>query len=74
MQRLELDLLKQLNQQRGTEIGPDQELESRIESFELAFRMQNEAPDIQDITTRRRKHLSCMGSTSLRPRTLPSNA
>ncbi len=61
LQRLELDLLKQLNQQRISDIGPDQELESRIESFELAFRMQNEAPDIQDITNETEETLSLYG-------------
>ena len=61
LQRLELDLLKQLNQQRISDIGPDQELESRIESFELAFRMQNEAPDIQDITNETEETLNLYG-------------
>ena len=61
LQRLELDLLRQLNQQKISDIGPDQELESRIESFELAFRMQNEAPDIQDITNETEETLNLYG-------------
>ena len=61
LQRMELDLLKQLNQQRISELGPDQELESRIESFELAFRMQNEAPEIQDISNETEETLSMYG-------------
>lgn len=61
LQRLELDLLKQLNQQRISELGPDQELESRIESFELAFRMQNEAPEIQDIANETEETLNLYG-------------
>ncbi len=50
LQRLELDLMKQMNQEHMSQTGDDQELESRIESFELAFRMQNEVPLVQDFT------------------------
>lgn len=48
-QRRELDLLKQMNAEHLAAAGPDSVLESRIESFELAFRMQTAAPDLQDI-------------------------
>ncbi len=50
LQRMELDLLKRINRQRFNETGPDSDLESRIASFELAFRMQAQAPAIQDIS------------------------
>jgi hypothetical protein len=50
LQRLELDLLKQMNQERMEETGPDSALEGRINSFELAFRMQTAAPELQDIS------------------------
>ena len=50
LQRLELDLLGRMNRERRSVTGPDSELESRIESFELAFRLQREAPEVQDIT------------------------
>lgn len=50
VQRLELDFLKRMNRNRLQATGPDSDLESRIESFELAFRLQTEAPDIQDIS------------------------
>lgn len=50
LQRLELDLMKEMNQDHLGRTGDDQELESRIESFELAFRMQNEVPLVQDFT------------------------
>jgi hypothetical protein len=50
IQRLELDYLKEINQQHLSASGPDQALEGRIESFELAFRMQSEAPGLQDIS------------------------
>lgn len=50
LQRLQLDLLKRRNQRHLAEQGPDSALEARIDSFEMAFRMQAEAPDIMDIS------------------------
>ena len=61
LQRMELDLLKEINQQNMSDKGPDHDLESRIESFELAFRMQNEAPEIQDISTESQETLDLYG-------------
>jgi hypothetical protein len=49
VQRQELDLLAEMNRERLAAAGPDQGLEGRIESFELAFRMQAAAPELQDI-------------------------
>lgn len=49
-QRLELDLLAEMNAQHLRQSGTDDALESRIESFELAFRMQREVPGLQDIS------------------------
>ena len=48
-QRKQLDFLKQLNKD---DLGgvPNPVLESRINSFELAFRMQTAMPEIQDIS------------------------
>jgi len=46
-QRLELEFLTRLNRDALTR--PDAELESRIESFELAFQMQMEVPQVQDL-------------------------
>jgi hypothetical protein len=48
MQRHQLDLLSRLNQEHRTG-RLDARLESRIQSFELAFRMQTEAADAFDI-------------------------
>ncbi len=50
VQRAELDLIREINQQQLASTGPDQALEGRIESFELAFRMQAAAPELQDIS------------------------
>ena len=49
-QRLELDLLGEWNARHAIEAGDDPLLESRIESFELAFRMQREVPELQDLS------------------------
>jgi len=49
LQRLELDLLGELNGRRMQQTGPDSDLEGRIKSFELAFRMQTAAPQLQDV-------------------------
>lgn len=50
LQRLELDLIKEMNEERMGQTGPDLALEARINSFELAFRMQSAAPGLQDIS------------------------
>jgi len=49
LQRMELDLLREVNTEHLAATGPDNMLESRIESFELAFRMQSAAPQLQEI-------------------------
>jgi Protein of unknown function (DUF1501) len=50
IQRHELDFLAEMNRERMARTGPDAALESRIASFELAFRMQTAAPELQDIS------------------------
>jgi len=49
-QRRQLDLLQSLNRENQRRTGPDPYLESRIESFELAFRMQIEASEAFDLS------------------------
>ncbi|MCC9605943.1 DUF1501 domain-containing protein [Blastopirellula sp. JC732] len=49
-QRAQLDLLKQLNQQHYAGHQAESELAARIESFELAYRMQSAAPEAIDIS------------------------
>ena len=44
-QRAQLDLLRSLNQQHLAQAGSQNELGARIESFELAYRMQSAAPE-----------------------------
>ena len=48
-QRAQLDLLGDMNREHLAHAGPDSALEARIESFELAFRMQMEAPETMDL-------------------------
>jgi len=48
-QRAQLDLLGQVNRDHLVQAGADPALEARIESFELAFRMQREAPEAMDL-------------------------
>ena len=48
-QRSELDLLQWMNQQHAAARSDNSELEARIASYELAFRMQTEAPTLVDL-------------------------
>lgn len=50
VQRKQVDFLNELNRMHQEETGPNQILNDRIGSFELAFRMQEEVPEIQDIS------------------------
>src|SRR5881394_3939715 len=49
-QRGRLDLLKSLNRHYGDKRPQDSELEARLASFELAYRMQAAAPEAVDLT------------------------
>ena len=49
-QRSELDLLKWVNEQHAAERSGTSELDARIASYELAFRMQTKAPELVDLT------------------------
>lgn len=49
-QRRQLDLVKALNKMHAAALQKDAQLEARIESFEMAFKMQTEATDAFDIS------------------------
>jgi hypothetical protein len=49
-QRQQLDLLQQLNERHRAKRKEDAQIEARIQSFELAYRMQMDATDAFDIT------------------------
>jgi hypothetical protein len=55
-QRRQLDLLQQLNEIHRAREGQDAQIDARIQSFELAYRMQMEAADVFDVS-REPKHI-----------------
>jgi hypothetical protein len=50
VQRAQLDALAEINREHLAAAGPNLLLEGRIDSFELAFRMQTAMPEIEDIS------------------------
>ena len=61
LQRDSLDALKQLNQMR-LDVTGDPEIATRINSFEMAFRMQAVAPDLMDIAKESKETLELYGA------------
>ncbi|MBI2807814.1 MAG: DUF1501 domain-containing protein [Planctomycetes bacterium] len=51
VQRLQLDRLLEMNRAHQARAGGEASLEARINSFELAFRMQREMPEAEDIAS-----------------------
>jgi uncharacterized protein (DUF1501 family) len=64
-QRKQLNLVHQLNDQHMQMVQKDEQLEARIESFELAFRMQTAATDAFDISKESQKTRDAYGKTEL---------
>ena len=60
LQRARLDALKKLNEKRFEETG-DLEIAARINSYELAFRMQTAAPDLLDFSGEPQRTLDSYG-------------
>ena len=61
LQRLQLDLLKDMNQAQMKHFGLDSQWEGRINAYELAFRMQTEAPELMDISKESKATLDLYG-------------
>jgi hypothetical protein len=61
LQRDTLDSLRALNEMRLQQIG-DPEIATRINSFEMAFRMQMSAPEVMDISREPRQVLEMYGA------------
>jgi hypothetical protein len=61
LQELQLRMLKQMNVRHKEPLGPDPQLEGRINSFELAFRMQSAAPELMDISDESKATLDLYG-------------
>ncbi len=66
-QRAQLDLLAELNRQHAERRQHEAEIESRIQSFELAYRMQSEAAEAFDIS-REPEHIRKMYGEGLHAR------
>ncbi|HZN68033.1 MAG TPA: DUF1501 domain-containing protein [Tepidisphaeraceae bacterium] len=62
-QRRQLDLARRLNALHSEKLHKEEQLEARIESFEMAFRMQTEATDAFDIS-REPQHVRAMYGNS----------
>src|SRR5262245_50722781 len=60
MQRRTLDLIKDLNEQRLASVG-DPEIATRINSFEMAFKMQASAPELMDVSKESAETLALYG-------------
>lgn len=50
LQRLQLDLIQDLNRDTAESLGENSEIEGLISSYELAFRMQGEMPEVIDLS------------------------
>lgn len=61
VQREQLDLLKQLNEQHMKARKGGSDLASRIQSYELAWRMQSEAPEAVDLAQETRQTIQSYG-------------
>ncbi|HLJ54979.1 MAG TPA: DUF1501 domain-containing protein [Chthonomonadaceae bacterium] len=61
LQRMQLDMLKEMNEDQLRHYGVDPQLEGRIQSFELAFRMQTVAPELMDISGESKATLDLYG-------------
>ena len=73
LQRDSLDALKELNQ-LGLNATGDPEIATRINSFEMAFRMQGGAPELMDIAQRAAKRRSTCTAPSPASRRSPTTA
>ncbi|WP_439630585.1 DUF1501 domain-containing protein [Gemmata sp.] len=62
-QREQLDLVAALNDKHLRDRAGDPQLEARIRTFELAFRMQSEAADVFDLTRETKKVREMYGET-----------
>ena len=66
MQRRTLDLVKELNQQHLHVVG-DPEIATRINAFEMAFRMQSSAPELTDVSKESPETLKRYGAEPGKP-------
>ncbi|QDU41593.1 hypothetical protein Mal52_00460 [Symmachiella dynata] len=61
LQRDSLDVITQLNERKQQEVG-DPEIATRINSFEMAYRMQSSAPELMDMSSEPQHILEMYGA------------
>jgi len=66
LQRDSLDLIGNLNRRRLQEVG-DPEIETRISSYELAYRLQSSAPELMDLKQENKATLDLYGADPDKP-------
>lgn len=66
LQRDSLDSIRRLNRMRLAEVG-DPEIETRINSFEMAYRMQSSTPELMDISREPQHVLDMYGAEPGKP-------
>src|ERR1041385_2276463 len=66
MQRQTLDLIKDLNEKHLHDVG-DPEIATRINSFEMAYRMQSSAPELMDLSKESPETLKMYGAEPGKP-------
>ncbi|MBI1247880.1 DUF1501 domain-containing protein [bacterium] len=72
-QKAKLDLLNQIDRRHAQEREDYSELEARIKSYELAFRMQSEAPGIVDLASESEETKALYGIDQKETNTFGSN-
>lgn len=66
-QRDSLDLIHRLNSKQLEEVG-DPEIRTRMEAYEMAFRMQSRAPELMDYSQESKETLDLYGANPLDPK------
>ena len=66
LQRESLDLIEALNRRR-LEVENDPQIATRIESYEMAFRLQSSAPELMDLKSERPETLKLYGADPAKP-------
>ncbi|PQO28846.1 DUF1501 domain-containing protein [Blastopirellula marina] len=65
-QRESIDVIRQLNQRRLSEVG-DPEIQTRMDAYEMAFRMQTRAPELMDFSQESAETLDLYGANPSDP-------
>ncbi|MCE9552303.1 MAG: DUF1501 domain-containing protein [Planctomycetes bacterium] len=66
LQRQTLDLVRDLNRRQADALG-DPEIATRINAYEMAFRLQTSAPDLMDLKTESKTTLDLYGCDPAKP-------